>query len=57
MINQSNKKLSEYIISNLIKFRSTVDLQKSIVSFLTNQISINEEIKKLKEEFDKIDVH
>ena len=57
MINQSNKKLSEYIISNLIKFRSTVGLQKSIVSFLTNQISINEEIKKLKEEFDKIDVH
>ena len=55
--NQGNKKLSDYIISNLIKFRSTVGLQKATVSFLTNQISINEEIKKLKEEFDKIDVN
>ena len=55
--NQGNKKLSEYIISNLIKFRSTVGLQKATVSFLTNQISINEEIKKLKEEFDKIDIN
>jgi calcium-dependent protein kinase len=52
-----NQKLSEYIITNLIKFRSTVGLQKATVSFLTNQISINEEIKKLKEEFDKIDVN
>ena len=57
IINQGNKKLSEYIISNLIKFRSTVGLQKATVSFLTNQISINEEIKKLKEEFDKIDIN
>ena len=56
-VNQGNKKLSEYIITNLIKFRSTVGLQKATVSFLTNQISINEEIKKLKEEFDKIDVN
>ena len=57
MTNQGNKKLSEYIITNLIKFRSTVGLQKATVSFLTNQISINEEIQKLKEEFDKIDVN
>jgi len=57
MINQGNKKLSEDIITNLIKFRSTIGLQKATVSFLTNQISINEEIKKLKEEFDKIDVN
>ena len=56
-VNRGNKKLSEYIISNLIKFRSTVGLQKATVSFLANQISINEEIKKLKEEFDKIDVN
>ena len=56
MINHGNNKLSEYIISNLIKFRTTLGLQKATVSFLTNQISINEEIKKLKEEFDKIDV-
>ena len=57
MINHGNSKLSEYIISNLIKFRATLGLQKATVSFLTNQISINEEIKKLKEEFDKIDVN
>ena len=56
MINHGNNKLSEYIISNLIKFRTTLGLQKATVSFLANQISINEEIKKLKEEFDKIDV-
>ena len=54
---QGTKKLSEYIISNLIKFRSTVGLQKATVSFLTNQISINEEIKQLKDEFDKIDTN
>ena len=54
---QGNKKLSEDIIQNLIKFRTTVGLQKATVSFLANQISINEEIKKLKEEFDKIDVN
>ena len=57
MINHGNSKLSEYIITNLIKFRTTLGLQKATVSFLTNQISINEEIKKLKEEFDKIDVN
>ena len=57
MINHGNSKLSYYIISNLIKFRTTLGLQKATVSFLTNQISINEEIKKLKEEFDKIDVN
>jgi len=57
MICNGNSKLSEYIISNLIKFRTTLGLQKATVSFLANQISINEEIKKLKEEFDKIDVN
>ena len=57
ILNHGNKKLREYIITNLIKFRSTVGLQKATVSFLANQISINEEIKKLKEEFDKIDVN
>ena len=57
MISHGNSKLSEYIITNLIKFRTTLGLQKATVSFLTNQISINEEIKKLKEEFDKIDVN
>ena len=57
MINHGNSKLSEYIITNLIKFRTTLGLQKATVSFLANQISINEEIKTLKEEFDKIDVN
>ena len=57
MICNGNSKLSEYIITNLIKFRTTLGLQKATVSFLANQISINEEIKKLKEEFDKIDVN
>ena len=57
MINLGNTKLSDYIITNLIRFRTTLGLQKATVSFLTNQISINEEIKKLKEEFDKIDVN
>ena len=57
MINHGHGKLSDYIITNLIKFRTTLGLQKATVSFLTNQISINEEIKKLKEEFDKIDVN
>ena len=57
MINHGNSKLSDYIITNLIKFRTTLGLQKATVSFLANQISINEEIKKLKEEFDKIDVN
>ncbi len=57
MISHGNSKLSEFIITNLIKFRTTLGLQKATVSFLTNQISINEEIKKLKEEFDKIDVN
>ena len=57
MINHGLSKLSDYIIINLIKFRTTLGLQRATVSFLTNQISINEEIKKLKEEFDKIDVN
>ena len=57
MNNRGKAKLSDYIISNLIKFRTTIGLQKATVSFLANQISINEEIKTLKEEFDKIDVN
>ena len=57
MNDRGKAKLSEYIISNLIRFRTTLGLQKATVSFLANQISINEEIKKLKEEFDKIDVN
>ena len=47
--NQSN------IINNLSKFTSVLTLQKATLSFITNQISINDEIKRLKNEFDKID--
>ena len=56
-VSHEKNKLSEYIIKNLIKFRTTLGLQKATVSFLANQISINEEIKQLKDEFDKIDVN
>jgi len=52
-----NIKLNKEIISNLSKFKTTLGLQKLTISFLTNQISINEEIKILKEEFDKFDVN
>ena len=47
--------LSDDIITNLNKFKSIVTLQKATLAFLANQISINQEIKKLKDEFDKID--
>ena len=49
--------LNKAIIENLIKFSSSVSLQKATLSFLANQISMNEEIEKLKKEFDKIDVN
>jgi calcium-dependent protein kinase len=47
--------LSCDIITNLNKFKSIVTLQKATLAFLANQISINQEIQKLKDEFDKID--
>jgi len=49
------KILKSDIIGNLSKFKSKVTLQKATLAFLTNQISINQEIQKLKDEFDKID--
>ena len=52
-----NIELSKEIISNLSKFRTTLGLQKVTISFLANQVSVNEEIKALKEEFDKFDVN
>ena len=55
--NYGNIKLNKEIISNLSKFKTTLGLQKLTISFLANQISINEEIKTLKEEFDKFDVN
>ena len=55
--NNSNVDLNQEIIANLSKFRTTLGLQKMTISFLANQVSVNEEIKKLKEEFDKFDVN
>ena len=55
--NKNNIGLNLEIVSNLSKFRTTLGLQKMTISFLANQISVNEEIKKLKEEFDKIDIN
>ena len=52
---QDEINLNDDIIGNLTKFKSIVTLQKATLAFLTNQISINQEIKKLKDEFDKID--
>ena len=60
LINESdngNIELSKEIISNLSKFRTTLGLQKVTISFLANQVSINDEIKALKQEFDKFDVN
>ena len=49
--------LNKEIVTNLSKFRTTLGLQKLTISFLANQVSVNEEIKKLKEEFDKFDIN
>ena len=54
---QDEINLNDDIIGNLTKFKSIVTLQKATLAFLTNQISINQEIKKLKDEFDKIDTN
>ena len=43
------------VLTNLSKFTSALTLQKATLSFIANQVSLNEEIKKLKDEFDKID--
>ena len=47
--------LQAEVLDNLAKFTSAVTLQKATLSFIANQVSMNEEIKNLKEEFDKID--
>lgn len=47
--------LESNVLANLSKFTSTVTLQKATLSFIANQVSINEEIEKLKDEFNKID--
>ena len=49
--------LESGVLENLAKFTSAVALQKVTLSFIANQVNMNEEIKKLKSEFDKIDVN
>jgi calcium-dependent protein kinase len=49
--------LGETIMLNMNKFHSAVTLQKASLAFITNQFGQNEEINKLKFEFDKIDTN
>ena len=60
LINESDNgevELNKDIIANLSRFRTTLGLQKVTLSFLANQISVNEEIRGLKDEFEKFDVN
>lgn len=49
--------LGENIILNMNKFHSAVTLQKASLAFITNHFGQNEELKRLKSEFDKIDIN
>jgi calcium-dependent protein kinase len=49
--------LDRRIIQNLIKFQSVISLQKASLAFMANQLGHSEEIKKIKDEFDKIDIN
>lgn len=49
--------LDENVINNLTKFQSSATLQKASLAFIANQVGQNEEVQKLKEEFDKIDIN
>lgn len=49
--------LEATVLTNLSKFSTAVTLQKATLSFIANQVSLNEEINKLKDEFDKIDIN
>jgi calcium-dependent protein kinase len=53
-VNEDNI-LGESIMRNLLKFHSAVTLQKASLAFIANQFGQNEDIKILKDEFDKID--
>lgn len=55
--NTEDNALDHNIIGNMMKFQSVLSLQKASLAFIANQIGQNEEIKKLKHEFDKIDVN
>lgn len=49
--------LDENIISNLIKFHSSVTLQKASLAFIAIQTGESEDVSRIKKEFDKIDIN
>ncbi len=49
--------LDQKTIQNLVKFQSVISLQKASLAFIANQLGHSEEIGKIKDEFDKIDVN
>lgn len=49
--------LDKKIIQNLVKFQSAISLQKASLAFIANQLGHSEEINRIKDEFDKIDVN
>jgi calcium-dependent protein kinase len=49
--------LDNKIVQNLIRFQSVISLQKASLAFIANQLGHNEEVKKIKDEFDKIDIN
>jgi calcium-dependent protein kinase len=55
--NEEDNILDSNIMQNLMKFHSAMALQKASLAFIANQIGQHEDYKKLKGEFDKIDVN
>ncbi len=49
--------LDKNIINNLTKFQSSLILQKATLAYIANQIGQNEDLERLKDEFDKIDIN
>jgi calcium-dependent protein kinase len=55
--NADDRVLAENVLKNLSRFTSAVTLQKATLSFIANQMTMNEDVRKLQHEFDKIDVN
>ena len=55
--NADDRMLAENVLKNLSRFTSAVTLQKATLSFIANQMTMNEDVRKLQREFDKIDVN
>lgn len=49
--------LGENIVNNMLKFHSTVTLQKASLAYIANHFGQNDDLKRLKDEFDKIDTN